>query len=59
LIGSVLASDSKVSIDELTANCRKVLGDEVEVEVIFRGQENLKAKFRPVISRLTVDKEPR
>lgn len=52
-------NDPEVSIDELTARCSEVLGDAVDVEVFVGGRENLKAKFRPVISKLTVSEEPR
>ena len=52
-------NDPEVSIEELIDRCRNVLGDEVEINVVARGRENLKAKFRPVISKLTVDREPR
>lgn len=52
-------SDPKVSIEELTARCRKVLGGDIEIEVFIGDRENLKAKFRPVISKLTVNGELR
>lgn len=51
--------DPEVSIDELTARCREVLGDDVEIEVFVGDRKNLKAKFRPVISKLTVSGETR
>ncbi len=53
------ASDPEVSVSELKARCHEVLGNDVEIEVFVGSRENLKAKFRPVISKLTVDGEPR
>jgi phenylacetate-CoA ligase len=53
------STDPKVSQDDLITRCRAVLSDDVDIEVVVRGREQLKAKFRPVISRLTVDQEPR
>lgn len=52
-------NDPEVSVDELIFRCRNVLGDDVEIEVFTGDRRNLKAKFRPVISRLTVSGEPR
>jgi len=52
-------NDSDVSISELTARCREVLGEDIEIEVFVGTRENLKAKFRPVISKLHVSEEPR
>ena len=52
-------NDPDVSIRELTAKCREVLGEDMEIEVIVGDRENLKAKFRPVISKLTVSGETR
>jgi len=52
-------NDPEVSIDELHARCHEVLGDDVEIEVFFGTRENLKAKFRPVISELMVSGETR
>jgi phenylacetate-CoA ligase len=48
-----------ISVDELVDRCHRVLGENVEIEVSITDRENLKAKFRPVISRLTVAAEPR
>jgi phenylacetate-CoA ligase len=52
-------NDPPVSIDELTTNCQKVLGNTVDIKVTVGTRERLKAKFRPVISKLTLDKDPR
>lgn len=52
-------NDPEVSISELTARCREVLGEDMEIEVFTGTRENLKAKFRPVISKLRVSEEPR
>lgn len=52
-------NDPEVSVDELIFRCRNVLGDDVEIEVFTGDRRNLKAKFRPVISRLTANGEPR
>ncbi|MGD0494751.1 MAG: hypothetical protein ABSB28_01770 [Candidatus Bathyarchaeia archaeon] len=52
-------NDPDVSIKELTANLQEVLGHDVEIEVFVGGRENLKAKFRPVISKPTVEDELR
>jgi len=52
-------NDPEVSIDELTARCREVLGEDVEIEVFLGDRKNLKAKFRPVTSKLTVSGETR
>jgi phenylacetate-CoA ligase len=46
-------NDPAVSKDELVARCHKVLGEDVEIEITVCGRENLRAKFRPVISKLT------
>lgn len=51
--------DAEVSIDELISRCRSVLGDDVEIEVFTGDRKNLKAKFRPVISKLALNEEPR
>jgi len=51
--------DLPVDVEELVARCRKVFGDNVEVEVFFGDRKGLKAKFRPVISKLTVASDPR
>lgn len=52
-------NDPEVSVEELTARLGQVIGDEVEVEILAGTRENLKAKFRPVVSRLTVQGELR
>jgi len=52
-------SDPPVDVEELVARCCEVLGEGVEIEVFFGDRKNLKAKFRPVISKLTVAGEPR
>ena len=52
-------NDPEVSIDELTARCREVLGEDVEIKVFLGDRKDLKAKFRPVISKLTVSGETR
>ncbi len=52
-------NDPEVSIEELIARCHEILGDDVEIEVFMGDRKNLKAKFRPVISKLTVSGEIR
>jgi len=52
-------NDPEVSISELTAKCREVLGEDIEIEVFTGTRENLRTKFRPVISKLTVSGETR
>jgi phenylacetate-CoA ligase len=52
-------NDPQVSVEELVARCREILGDDVEIEVFMGDRKNLKAKFRPVVSRLTVSGETR
>jgi len=52
-------NDPDVSISDLKARCHKILGDDVEIEVFLGTRENLRAKFRPVISKLRVSEEPR
>jgi phenylacetate-CoA ligase len=52
-------SDPEVNIGDLIARCHAILGDDVEIEVFVGNRENLKAKFRPVISKLTVNGETR
>jgi phenylacetate-CoA ligase len=52
-------SDPEVRISELISNCKAVLGDDVDIEVFIGDRKNLKAKFRPVISKLTINGEPR
>lgn len=51
--------DPEVSTRELVARCRDVLGDDVEIEVTIGDRKDLKAKFRPVISKLTVSGDTR
>ena len=51
--------DPPVAVDELVAKCHGLLGDDVEVQVSITDRKNLKAKFRPVISKLTVAGDPR
>jgi len=46
--------DPEVSVEELVARCREVLGGNVKIEVFFGDRKGLKSKFRPVISKLTV-----
>jgi phenylacetate-CoA ligase len=52
-------TDPEVSVDELEARCRDVLGEGVELEVAVTDRKNLRAKFRPVVSRRSVAEEPR
>lgn len=52
-------SDPDVSVSELMARCHEILGDDVEIEIFVGTRDNLKAKFRPVISKLTVSGETR
>jgi phenylacetate-CoA ligase len=52
-------SDPPVALDELAERCHKLLGDDVEIESVITDRTALKAKFRPVISKLTVADEPR
>lgn len=51
--------DPEVSTKDLMARCKQIFGEEVEIEVFVGTRENLKAKFRPVISKLTVSGETR
>jgi phenylacetate-CoA ligase len=55
----LMGRDDLVSKNELAARCREVLGQGVSVEVSVTDRKNVRAKFRPVISRLTVAEEPR
>ena len=48
-----------VSTDELVNRCHNILGNDVTIEVSISDRKNLKAKFRPVISKLTLAEEPR
>ncbi len=52
-------NELEVSKDELVARCHNILGEDIEIEVSITDRKNLKAKFRPVISKLTVAEEPR
>jgi phenylacetate-CoA ligase len=52
-------TDPKVSKEELTSRLREVIGEDMEIEVFLGSRENLKAKFRPVVSKLTVEGEIR
>jgi len=52
-------SDPDVPVNELIARCHEVLGNDVEIEVFVSDRKDLKAKFRPVISKLTVSGETR
>jgi phenylacetate-coenzyme A ligase PaaK-like adenylate-forming protein len=51
--------DPEVSREELTSRLHRVLGENIEIEVFFGDRTSLKAKFRPVVSRLTVRGELR
>lgn len=51
--------DPEVSVSNLASRCRQILGEDVEIDVSIGTRENLKAKFRPVVSKLTVAGEPR
>lgn len=52
-------NEPDVSKDELVARCHNILGEDIEIDVPVTDRKNLKAKFRPVISKLTVAEEPR
>jgi len=52
-------NEPDVSKDELVARCHNILGEDIEIEVSITDRKNLKAKFRPVISKPTVAEEPR
>lgn len=52
-------NEPDVSKDELVARCHNTLGEDIEIEVSITDRKNLKAKFRPVISKPTVAEEPR
>lgn len=52
-------NEPDVSKDELVARCHNILGEDIEIEISITDRKNLKAKFRPVISKLTVAEEPR
>ena len=44
--------------EELVARCRRILGEDVEIEVSSTERTNFRAKFRPVISKVRVAEEP-
>jgi phenylacetate-CoA ligase len=44
--------------EELVARCRRILGENVEIEVSSTERTNFRAKFRPVISKVRVAEEP-
>ncbi|MGA2665675.1 MAG: hypothetical protein ABSF83_12105 [Nitrososphaerales archaeon] len=52
-------NDREVSTDDLEARCHRVLGEDMKIDISITDRKNLRAKFRPVISRLTVAEEPR
>jgi phenylacetate-CoA ligase len=52
-------SEPYVSKDDLVARCHNILGEDIEIEVSVTDRKNLKAKFRPVVSKLTMAEEPR
>jgi len=52
-------NEPEVSREELIARCHSILGKDVEVVVSITDRKDLRAKFRPVISRLTMAQEPR
>ena len=52
-------SDPEVSIEDLRSKCLEILGSNIEMEIIVGNRQSVKAKFRPVISKLTVEQEPR
>jgi len=51
--------EPRVSVDELVARCHGILGEDMDIEVLVTDRKDLKAKFRPVISMLTMSGEPR
>ncbi|MGQ9690246.1 MAG: phenylacetate--CoA ligase family protein [Thermoproteota archaeon] len=53
------AWDQEISITDVIKMGRDSLGDDVKIDVVMTGRENLRAKFRPVISKLTLDGERR
>lgn len=57
LIGG--SNDQNFSIDDLISRCRKIFNEDTEIKVFNGSLENLKVKFRPVISKLTINEEPR
>jgi len=52
-------NDPEVSVEDLVSRCHGILGNDVEIEVFMGDRKNLKAKFRPVISKLTMSGESR
>lgn len=44
--------DPEISMRDLSARCQEALGADVEIEVTNAGRNDLKAKYRPVISKL-------
>ncbi len=47
-----------VAKEELVARCRRVLGEDAEIEVSDSGRTDFRAKFRPVISKARMAEEP-
>jgi phenylacetate-CoA ligase len=52
-------SEPDAANEELVATCRRILGEDVEIEVSNTERTNFRAKFRPVISKVRVAEEPR
>ena len=52
-------SEPDADNEELVARCRRILGEDVEIEVSNTERTNFRAKFRPVISKVSVAEEPR
>jgi phenylacetate-CoA ligase len=53
------ASDPEVSVHELKRKCHELLGHNVEIDVTVGTRKDLRAKFKPVISKLTVSADTR
>jgi len=51
--------EPNVSVDELVGKCHGILGEDMDIEVSVTDRKDLKAKFRPIISMLTMAGEPR
>jgi len=51
--------EPNVSVDELVGKCHGILGEDMDIEVSVTDRRDLKAKFRPIISMLTMAGEPR
>ena len=51
-------SEPAIAKEELVSRCRTILGEDVEVAVTVTDRSNFKAKFRPVISKVSVTEEP-